>query len=264
MLSISNIGNKQAASYYEKDNYYCRRDDMDNAWQGKLVEPTELPPHVKKEDFNALIKGRDERAGFDLCFSAPKSVSVAMVMDDNTRRDMVAAHDAAVASVLAKIEEREIGTRVTKNNVTEHVKTGNMLCAKFRHYVSRTSDPQLHTHAVILNQTMHDGKLYAVDNPDLYRNKFLYGQMYRNELAAELLKKGYDIHITDAEKGFFELKGVPEAVMDHFSQRRKEILEKLKSWDTYGAVAAEKAVLLTRMPKSSAIGECLPSPGGQR
>jgi conjugative relaxase-like TrwC/TraI family protein len=249
MLSISNIGNKQASSYYEKDNYYCRRDDMDNAWQGKLVELAELPPQVVREDFNAFIKGRDERAGFDLCFSAPKSVSVAMVTDDQTRRDMVAAHDAAVASVLAKIESREIGTRVTKNNVTEHVKTGNMLCAKFRHYVSRTSDPQLHTHAVILNQTAYDGKLYAVDNPDLYKNKILYGQMYRSELAAELLKKGYDIHVSDAEKGFFELKGIPEAALDHFSQRRKEILEKLKSWDTYGAVAAEKAVLLTRHAK---------------
>jgi conjugative relaxase-like TrwC/TraI family protein len=249
MLSISNIGNKQASSYYERDNYYCRRDDLDNAWQGKLVELAELPQQVNKEDFNAFIKGRDERAGFDLCFSAPKSVSVAMVTDDQTRRDMIAAHDAAVASVLAKIEAREIGTRVTKNNVTEHVKTGNMLAAKFRHYVSRASDPQLHTHAVILNQTAHDGKLMAVDNPDLYRNKFLYGQMYRNELAAELLKKGYDLSVTDAEKGFFELKGVPEAALDHFSQRRKEILEKLKSWDTYGAVAAEKAVLLTRHAK---------------
>ena len=249
MLSISNIGNKQASSYYEKDNYYCRRDDLDNAWQGKLVELAELPQQVNKEDFNAFLKGRDERAGFDLCFSAPKSVSVAMVIDDNTRRDMVAAHDAAVASVLAKIEAREIGTRVTKNNVTEHVKTGNMLCAKFRHYVSRASDPQLHTHAVILNQTAYDGKLMAVDNPDLYRNKFLCGQMYRNELAAELLKKGYDLSVTDAEKGFFELKGIPEAVLDHFSQRRKEILEKLKSWDTYGGVAAEKAVLLTRHAK---------------
>ena len=249
MLSISNIGNKQASSYYEKDNYYCRRDDQDNAWQGKLVELAELPQQVNKEDFNAFIKGRDERAGFDLCFSAPKSVSVAMVTNDQTRRDMIAAHDAAVASVLAKIEEREIGTRVTKNNVTEHVKTGNMIAAKFRHYVSRASDPQLHTHAVILNQTVHDGKLMAVDNPDLYKNKFLYGQMYRNELAAELLKKGYDIHVSDAEKGFFELKGIPEAALEHFSQRRKEILEKLKSWDTYGAVAAEKAVLLTRHAK---------------
>ena len=72
MLSISNIGNKQASSYYEKDNYYCRRDDLDNSWQGKLAELAELPQHVAKEDFNAFIKGRDERAGFDLCGLSPR------------------------------------------------------------------------------------------------------------------------------------------------------------------------------------------------
>lgn len=249
MLSISNIGAKQASSYYEKDNYYCRRDDLDNSWQGKLKDKLGLEDQVHKAEFDHLVQMRKERAGFDLCFSAPKSVSVAMAMDDSLRADMIKAHDAAVASVLQKIEEREIGTRITKNNITEHIKTGNMIAAKFRHYVSRANDPQLHDHCVILNQTMHDGKLMAVDNPDLYKNKILYGQMYRNELAAELLKRGYDLSVTDAQRGFFELKGVPEAALEQFSQRRQEIESKLKDWDTYGGKAAEKAVLLTRQAK---------------
>lgn len=249
MLSISNIGAKQASSYYEKDNYYCRRDNMDNSWQGKLKDKLHLEDQVYKSEFDELVKMRKERAGYDLCFSAPKSVSVAMAMDDKTREDMVAAHDAAVAATLAKIESREIGTRITKNNVTEHVKTDNMIAAKFNHYVSRANDPQLHTHAVILNQTMHEGKLMAVDNPALYKNKILYGQMYRNELAAELLKRGYDLSVTDAQKGFFALKGIPEAALEQFSQRRQEIEAKLKDWDTNGAKAAEKAVLLTRQAK---------------
>jgi len=92
MLSISNIGSAQASSYYEKDGYYARMDDMDNQWQGKLTETLGLPYNVVKEDFDALVKERKERAGFDLCFSAPKSVSVALCLDDVTRYDMIKAH----------------------------------------------------------------------------------------------------------------------------------------------------------------------------
>ena len=167
MLSISNVGSNQAASYYSKDGYYVRNDDKDNTWQGQLKDDLELPNNVTKEHFDMMIKERKERAGYDLCFSAPKSVSIAMCIDDETRKDMVEAHNRAVEETLNEIEKREIGARITKDGTTEHIKTGNMLCGKFNHYVSRNNDPQLHTHAVILNQTKYNNKLYAVDNGDL-------------------------------------------------------------------------------------------------
>ena len=249
MLSISNIGSHQASTYYKQDGYYCRLDDCDNVWQGKLKDQLGLADPVDREEFDLLVGTNKERAGYDLCFSAPKSVSIAMCLDEATRNDMLAAHEAAVAATLAKIEEREIGTRITQGKVTRHVKTGNMLCGKFNHFVSRASDPQLHTHCVILNKTLYEGKEYAIDNPDLYRNKILYGQLYRNELAAQLLQHGYDLRSTETQKGFFELNGVEESTLAAFSHRRQEITEKLKEWDTRNPEAAGRAAILTRCAK---------------
>jgi len=249
VLSISNVSANQATSYYEKDNYYARLGQNDH-WQGALKDELGLPDHVKPEEFNALIGQRKERAGFDLSFSAPKSVSVAaLCMDEDTRQAMLEAHNVAVRTTLDLIEQREIGTRITENKVVDHVKTGNMIAAKFDHYVSRNSDPQLHTHGVILNMTKIGDKWYAVDNPDLYKNAIHYGQLYRNTLAKELMARGYEITVTDLQKGFFELKGIDQEIIDEFSSRRKEIVEKLKEWGTNTPEAAEKAAILTRQAK---------------
>lgn len=249
MLSISNVGATQAGSYYDKDGYYARMEDTDNRWFGSLTQDLGLSAELKKDDFNQLVAERGERAGFDLCFSAPKSVSIAMCMDGEIRRDMLEAHNKAVETILERIEKHEISARVTHDKVTEDIKTGNMICGRFNHYVSRASDPQLHTHAVILNKTKCNGKYYAVDNEPLYKNKIFYGQLYRNTLARELLQKGYEVKTTNREKGFFELAGIKETSMEHFSRRREEILKQLKEWGASSPQSAEKAALLTRQAK---------------
>ena len=263
MLSMSNVSAAQAGTYYEKDGYYVRLDAADNQWQGHLKEELNLSDNVTKADFDTLVNSRKERAGIDLCFSAPKSVSVAaLCLDEDTRKEIIAAHEAAVKATLDKIEQREIGARVTpeKHAKQVHVKTGNMICGKFNHYVSRNSDPQLHTHCVIMNQTLYNGKLYAIDNPDLYKNKILYGQLYRSELAAELLKRGFDVERTDLQKGFFELKGVGPEIIENFSTRRTEIVAQLKEWERSDAATASRAAVMTRAAKEHKnLGQLLQS-----
>lgn len=253
MLSVSNVSGAQASHYYEKDGYYARSENEYDLWQGKLTKELSLPREVKPEDFNKYILENPKRAGFDACFSAPKSVSIAALTDTNLRDEIIKAHNLAVSETLAEIERNEIACRVTKNGVEQSVKTGNMATAKFSHFVSRNADPQLHTHCVILNKTMHNGKIYAVDNSNIYKNKILYGQLYRNRLAQNLQKRGFETEIADPERGFFELKGIDQKIIDEFSSRRAEILEKLKEWgaNPRDAVAASKATLLTRQAKQS-------------
>ncbi|WP_196600376.1 MobF family relaxase [Pectinatus frisingensis] len=250
MLSISNITAKMASSYYEKDGYYARDMKDGDIWQGRLCKQLGLPlSSLEPKQFNALVLENPKRAGFDLTFSAPKSVSVAMIMNEELKKDMLACHNDAVKKILDQIESTEIATRVTKDGITKTVKTNNMACGKFNHYVSRNSDMQLHTHAVILNKTEYNGKIYAISNEGVYQNKILYGQLYRNELAKNLQKLGYSLEITDNEKGFFEIKGVEKEMLEQFSSRRQEIVEQLKIWNLDGAVNASKATLLTRKAK---------------
>jgi nucleoside-triphosphatase THEP1 len=125
-----------------------------------------------------------------------------------------------------------------------------MLCGKFDHFVSRNQDPQLHTHCVIFSETLcADGRYRAIDNQMLYLDKMLYGQIYRNELARNLLAKGYGIEVSDQEQGFFELAGVAREQIEAFSSRRLEIVAELEKRGLSSARDAERATLLTRQAK---------------
>ena len=91
MLSISNVTAKMASSYYEKDGYYARDMDDGDKWQGRLCKQLALPVQsLDPNQFNQLVLENPKRAGFDLTFSAPKSVSVAMVMNEDMKKDMLA------------------------------------------------------------------------------------------------------------------------------------------------------------------------------
>lgn len=252
MLSISSINVGQATSYYQKDNYYTRDITQTDQWQGRLGKSFGLNmKQLEVAEFNTMMRSSAMKcAGYDLSFSAPKSVSIAaMATTEEIKADMLAAHDRAVEKALKEIEQREIAARVTKSGQTCSVKTGKMLAAKVKHYVSRNNDMQLHTHAVVLNQTEHNGKLYAVDGRNLYKNELLYGQVYRNELARQLQQKGYAIEVTDAEKGLFELKGVSSQQIEAFSSRRAEIQAQIKAWGINDAKSIQKAVMITRSAK---------------
>ena len=254
MESVTALSAGQASSYYTdaKDNYYTRDATVADKWQGKGCAEVGLAngQTVDPESFKLMISqsGRTCPA-YDCTFSAPKSVSVlAELGSDQARADMMATHQQAVAETMREIEREEIGCRVTQDGKTrfEH---GNMICAKFEHNLSRAEDPDIHTHCVVLNRTQHDGKTYALDGSRLYGAQKIYGTEYRSRLAAILQEKGYNIEITDPQKGFWEVKGVNQDVLDHFSKRRKEIEAEMKADGTTSSKAAQTATMKTRAAK---------------
>ncbi|MFZ6007214.1 MAG: MobF family relaxase [Nitrospirota bacterium] len=237
MVSITNVSAGQASTYYQKDNYYTKSEGQ---WQGKGAENLGLQGEVKKEDFESLIhgkapdgnfeiqsggEGQSHRAGIDLTFSAPKSVSIASeVLGDTRVRE---AHEKAVSEALRYTEQHFSQGRQTEKGITERVDTGNLVVAKFQHDTSRELDPQLHTHAVAMNMTQReDGQWRALSNEKIYDNKMLIGQVYRNELAANLKELGYEVQSDN--KGLFEIRGIDEKLREHFSQRSEQIAEKVQ------------------------------------
>ncbi len=103
-------------------------------------------------------------AGFDYTFSVPKSVSAIWAVADAGTQSLIAdAHHAAVAELIALIEQEVAATRVgatSPDGAVAQVDVQGVAATAFDHYDSRSHDPQLHTHVVISNKvkTVQDGK----------------------------------------------------------------------------------------------------------
>ncbi len=237
MVSITGVSAGQASHYFNKDSYYAKSEGQ---WQGKGAEYLGLQGDVSKEDFESLVNGKDpggrfeihnggegqsHRAGVDLTFSAPKSVSILSEVAGDIR--VKEAHEIAVIETLNYVEKHFAQARQTENGITEKVDTDNLIIAKFEHNTSRELDPQLHTHCVVMNMTQRDDRQWrALSNEKLFENKMLIGQIYRNELAANLKELGYCIQSDN--KGLFEVHGIDQKILDHFSQRSEQIDAKIK------------------------------------
>ena len=163
MLSIRNLETaQQAANYFLKDDYYVGSGQIQpSMWWGRGAVELGLSGAVEHAVFEAALGGRlpsgvslvgrdgqERRPGFDLTFSAPKSVSLLALLQD---ADGVArAHDRAVTDALSYLEEHATQTRSTSDKVTVFEKTRNLLVARFTHDTSRELDPQLTHHPAAL------------------------------------------------------------------------------------------------------------------
>lgn len=266
MLSISNVQNtKAAAEYYEvKDDYYTGAGtEAAGKWSGVGAASLGLQGSIKHEQFTELLSGKlpngksihraasGHRAGVDLTFSAPKTVSVMGLLGGDGR--VVEAHARAVDKAIRVAEERA-GFRLTSDEVTTHQRSGNLVVAQFPHELSRACDPQLHTHCVVINATQRsDGAWRALDNEPLYRAKMLLGAIYRAELANELKALGYGIQLTHTD-GRFELTGFEPQVIKAFSQRALAMEEHLASRcgrdEGFSAPEKKQAAIATRVAKT--------------
>jgi len=235
LLSIATLTHKEGALYYTRDTFFIKSPAM---WHGKGAESLGLTGQVKQEEFHNLIKGHApdgttmvtapngrHRAGLDLTFSAPKSVSILAEVAGDTR--VREAHEEAVRTALNYAETNFSQARVTRDGVTLRVDTGNLIIATFGHAISRELDPQVHTHAVVMNMTLRpDSKWRALSNERLYSNKMLLGQIYRNELGVRLKELGYTIEITNEPKGLFDVRGFDRDLIELFSRRSAQIERK--------------------------------------
>ncbi len=239
MLTLANTNTTQAKNYYKKENYYSQQDaEVNSQWQGQGASKYQLSGAIVDLDIYENIvnglspdgktqlrqkqnhNGKKERAGTDLTFSAPKSVSIACLVGGDTRLEE--AHRIAVTRTIDLIESRYAQTRING----QVVQTGNLIVAKWHHDTSRELDPHLHTHCLIMNCTQGpDGKWRTISNKAFYQNKILLGQIYRNELAIECRKLGYEIELHPKE--LFEIKGYTREQIEGFSKRHEQIKGKL-------------------------------------
>jgi conjugative relaxase-like TrwC/TraI family protein len=246
MLSFSNVSAAQAAHYYQKDDYYTRDEapQSPSYWTGKGATTLGLEGDVDREHFVDLLHGlapdgtfllgrwvdpEKHRAGTDYTFSAPKSVSVAALVQEDDR--VLEAHTAAVETALSVLEKRYAQTRISIEQGRQRITTGNLIAAVFPHDTSRELEPQLHSHCVVINATqLPDGQWRSFSNEEVVQNQKLLGQIYQNELAHGLKQLGYKIE--PKAQGQFEIAGYSPELLGAFSTRRHQIEELIKTWET--------------------------------
>jgi conjugative relaxase-like TrwC/TraI family protein len=277
MLSVKVLTRRDvgdAARYYEDgaDDYYAGEGEA-SAWQGEGAQALGLEGPVDGARLRELLAGqvkpngrtsrastRDDantRIGIDLTFSAPKSVSLQALIAGDAR--IFEAHDRAVAVAIAAAEERA-QTRKKVKGQSRVEDTGNLVVAKFRHETSREQDPQLHTHALVLNLTRRsDGAWRALRNDEIIKATKYLGAVYRAELAAELQKLGYTLR--HGRDGMFELAHVDRRQLAAFSRRSAQIEERLAAngltRETATAEQKQRGSLATRARKVSAERQAL-------
>ena len=256
----------QAASYYEADDYYAEGGLAPSEWLGQGAQTLNLAGAVDREQFAHLLDGHvagqslgtmregewEHRPGWDVTFSAPKSVSImAEVAGD---RRLIAAHERAVKTALGLAEQHFAATRIREDGSIRREATRNLVIATFRHGTSRALDPQLHTHNVILNMTRDEaGQWRSLEPRALYQMQKQMGAIYRQELAAGVQRLGYAIE--RGKDSTFEIAGIGDTTLEAFSQRSAAIEARLaergKSRGQASAAEKQIATLDTRLAKEA-------------
>ena len=231
-------------------------------WGGRGAQRLGLEGSAALQDFRAVVDGRnpdpsgpplsvkerrsrdggaptresergaraEHRAGLDLTFSAPKSVSVAALVGGDER--LVGAHAAAIRTVMDYVEAHYALTRQRNGQGgIERVNSGNLLYAQTTHATSRAGDPNLHTHVIVSNAVFDEakGEWRALDNREIFANQVMLGLIYQRELAGSLMKEGYDVRSASLDgkspgkDGMFEIADCPQAVLEGFSKRHDQI-----------------------------------------
>ena len=171
VASISARGSAASALRYydhlQRDDYYSRDGEPPGRWAGRGAERLSLVGPVTHAEFDAALRGvdpktgerlaqvggrgREHSAGWDMTFSAPKSVSVLWALSESSNRETIEqAHRSAVLAATAHLEGIAGWARRGRGGSVRE-RTAGLLMAQFDHHTSRESDPQLHTHAFILS-----------------------------------------------------------------------------------------------------------------
>jgi conjugative relaxase-like TrwC/TraI family protein len=183
---------------------------------------------IKTEERTAEAKIVRAVAGFDLTFSAPKSVSVAWALaDGGTQAVIYAAHEEALAYVLRYAEQCVFTSRSGKNGVVQEEIRG-VVGAAFDHWDSRAGDPQLHTHVVVMNRAQsEDGVWRTLDSRGMFRATVGLSEMYNGVLSDFLTQAlGWGWESTERLHSHvpkYEVAGVPDELQKAFSTRSASI-----------------------------------------
>jgi conjugative transfer relaxase protein TraI len=272
MLSLKPLDcAEEAASYYLDVVNYYEKDSKSIRWLGNGAKALGIHgQRVEKEHMISLLKGilpggtqlgridKDgihHRPGFDMTVTAPKSFSILLESGADPRLGEL--FDKATEWFVEEMEKEFAQARHCVDGKIEYIDTQNLVIAAFRQPNSRTNDPNSHTHLVVQNMTQcPDGKWRSLASDmdaqkgvveQIMKHHIYGGLKFRNKLANLTKELGYSV-VSDGD-GLWEIEGVPEQVLTHFSKRREAIETMLEEKGWSGAKASSFVALITKLDK---------------
>ncbi len=274
MLSIGKLGMGQEMYYLEKvaegaGDYYSGEGEVAGRWAGDAAADLGLSGEVGGDQLTAMLTGRSpvdggpllgrqgvpgrgSVPGFDLTFSAPKSVSLTWALGGpEAGQAVMDAHHRSVEAALALHAARGVLDPARRRR--RGVRPGlGYLAAAFDHRSSRNGDPQLHTHVLLANATQGpDGRWTRLYHPAVYDHLKTAGYIYEANLRHELTQS-LGVQWREVRNGIAEIEGFADEHLREFSTRRAEILEAAGGPQASGR-AREVATLATRGAKEREV-----------
>ncbi|MGH1384294.1 MobF family relaxase [Kordia sp.] len=282
MLTITRSHNSMAATDYftnglSSEGYYLDG-DIKTVWSGKAAKLLNLGGKiVEKNVFANLVSNinpntqkrltvrnvEKRRAGFDLTFSATKSISILYALTGD--KDILRAHQNAYQKAMQAVEA-DAQTQANIGDERVYQNTGNIIYAAFDHFTSRPSeilvdgktefisDPQLHTHCFIPNVTWNAEKkrFQAFEIGNIHRLANYYEAIYHTYLSKELQRIGFSIERNDTR---YEVAGISRKLIEKFSNRTATIDKIAKEKNITDAKSKAKLGALSRNSKAKTISE---------
>jgi conjugative relaxase-like TrwC/TraI family protein len=266
MLSIGKMGGGQERYYLDKvaegaEDYYSGAGEAEGYWLGDAAGDLGLQGTVDPDQLVAMLTGQSPASaeplglrhveggpvpGFDLTFSAPKSVSLLWALGGSPAgAEVKVAHAAAVAAALGYLQREACFTRRGKGG-RQFLKGNGFLAAGYVHRSSRAGDPQLHTHVLIANATFAEGRWNRLYHPAIYHQAKTAGFLYEAHLRDELTRR-LGVRWQEVTNGIAEIEGFDPDHLGAFSTRRAQILE--AAGEGASARARQIATLATKEAK---------------
>jgi len=271
-------GAQDMIAYLKATEYYKDKDGQSrdaSHYQGMGSEAFGLKGVVSHEVMDRLARGfdpegnplcqnagdPDRRMGYDLTFSAPKSVSC-LFADPNVsasiKDGIIEAQRRAVGAAFGYIEKNAKTRRGAQGR--EVIGVNGLIGMEFNHFSGRNQyDSQIHSHLFVPNLALgEDGQWGTFDNSVLMELQMAGGAIYRATLAQEMEKLGfaiekdvrYDKHGKEVNI-FFRIAGVHPDFEKMMSSRRQEI----EAYMAENGVSADTACLATRKHKDEPTWE---------
>jgi conjugative relaxase-like TrwC/TraI family protein len=286
-IQRGNAGYWLAAVAEGGDDYYTKPGEAPGEWVGDLADELGLAGQVDAAAYGAILEGRDPLSGqqlvarpdtrfrhrpdgsikrvepvlgYDVRFSAPKSISLLYALgSERTRERIVGVLDEAVRQGIAHLEQQ--ACMVQRGKGGKVIKRGRgFVGMAFRHRMSRAGDPALHVHVLISNLTRaaSDGKWLSLASPKGRSPLFPHGKsagiVFQASLRAGFLRE-FGLEFGAVKNGYADLKGFSRELIKSFSTRSREIAVWMQEHGASGVAAKQTAAYRTRQAKDHGLDE---------